>query len=146
MDYNASKIDERYARRLVMDANYEARRFVDIYREVQAKNDQGLYVQANDSRQTVATEQIRLTMEHSELPLVSQGLVLEASARLQLLLDERPAFPDPLLNNVTARETYVKRLTHGQCDIFLETVRTKIENFKIKASGDEELDDGDVSL
>ena len=63
-----------------LDAEGEARRFVNIYREAQANNDQGLYVQANDSRQTVATEQIRLTMEHSELPLFSQRLVLEARA------------------------------------------------------------------
>ena len=33
-----------------------------------------------------------------------------------------------------------------QCDKVLETVRRKIENLKIKASGDEGLDDGDVSL
>ena len=54
-------------------------------------------------------------MEHEhELPLFSQGLVLEASAHLQLLLDERPVFPDPLVNNVTARETYARRLSHGR--------------------------------
>ena len=37
-------------------------------------------------------------------------------------------------------------VVHDRCDRFLETVRTKIEDLKSKASGDEGLDNGDVSL
>ena len=87
---------------------------MNLYREAQEKNDQGLYEQANNSRITVAAELTRLMTEHSELPLASQGLVLEAGERLQRLLEECPAFPDPLVNNVTARETYARRLSHGR--------------------------------
>ena len=109
--YAASVKDERYARRLVMDADSEARRFVTLYREAQEKNDQKLYEQANDSRRTVVIEQARLVAEHAELPLASHGLVLEAGDRIRRLLEEFPAFPDPRADDVIARETYARKLT-----------------------------------
>ena len=106
--YAASVKDERYARRLVMDADSEARRFVNLNKEAQEKNDQGLYEQLNDSRRTVAAEHARLIAEHSELPLASHGLVLESAERLRRLLEEFPDVSDPQADNVTDEETYAR--------------------------------------
>ena len=97
--YAASVKDERYARRIVINADGEARRYVNLNKEVQEKNDQGLYEQLNDSRRTVAAEHARLIAELSELPLASHGLVLESAERLRRLLEEFPDVSDPQADN-----------------------------------------------
>ena len=46
--------------------------------------------------------------------MASQGLVLQSRERLQRWLEECPAFPDLLVNEVTARETYVGQKANYQ--------------------------------
>ena len=106
--------DERYARRLVFDANREMAQFTRQYQEAKRRNDQGRYLEANEQRTAVLDELARMSEEIPNLPNEAQGMVEEARVRVRECLDSHPEFPPPLINNETAVETHAKRLTRGQ--------------------------------
>ena len=72
---------DRFARRIVYDANREIAQFVSQYQEAKKRNDQGLYLEANVQRTAVQSEIERIKIEIPELPEECQAVVEEAKAR-----------------------------------------------------------------
>ena len=95
--------DERYARRLVFDADSALNSFRQIYEEARAKSDQGLYRRANDVRTAVMDWVAHLRSEYPKVPVEGQKLMVSACVRIQGGLDRLPVFPTQLVNSCYAQ-------------------------------------------